>query len=66
MFLTRCEIRYVLDFSIDLFDKGFQCSTIRLYRRAISAFYDPIEGRKICDHPRVSDLIFGIYDQRAP
>ena len=36
---------------------------------AISALYQlyllyPVEGRKIGNHPRVSDFIFGIYGQR--
>ena len=54
MCLTRYDIRYILDFLIDLFDQGLQCNTVGSYRTAIFAFYNPIEGAKIGNHPRVS------------
>ena len=54
MCLTRYDIRYILDFLIDLFDQGLQCNIIGSYRTAIFAFYNPIEGKKVGNHPRVS------------
>ena len=63
---TACDISYVLDYLANLFEQGLQYSTIGSHRSAISAFHNPIDGVKIGENPRVSDLMSGIFNQRPP
>ena len=53
----------VLDFLADLFDKGYQYSTICGHRSAISAYHGMVDSVKVGDHPQVSALIAGIFNK---
>ena len=63
---TRCDITNILDYLAELFETGLEYSTIGSHRSAISAFHDPIENKKIGEHPRVSALMTGVFNQRPP
>ena len=63
---TRCNISFVLDFLAELFETGLQYSTIGNYRSAISAFHDPINGRAVGSHPRISSLMTGVFNKIPP
>jgi len=56
----------ILNFLGECFDRGLEHSTIGGYRSAISAFHEPIEGFKVGQHPDVSALMAGVYNQRFP
>lgn len=36
------------------------------YRSALSAYHDPIDGVKVGSHPKVSELITGVFNERYP
>ena len=56
----------ILDFLASLFQEGLQYSTTAGYRSALSAYHDPIDGISVGQHPRVSALLTGVYNQRFP
>jgi len=59
-------VNYILDFLSDSFTNGLQHSTIAGYRSAISAYYSPIDGLKVGNHPRVTALLEGVFNKRPP
>ena len=63
---TRCVLKWVLDFLAELFDSGLEFNTIAGYRAAISAYHEHCEGFKVGEHPRVSNLMLGIFNKRPP
>ena len=62
----RCDINPVLDFLADLFQKGLEYNTICSYRSAISAYHEPIGSFKVGQHPHVTSLMTGIFNNRLP
>ena len=62
----RCNIKWILDFLANLYEKGYEYSTICFHRSAISAFHDRIQGKPVGEHPFVSALITGIFNERPP
>ena len=63
---VRGSINEVLNFLAHLFDKGLEYNTIAGYMSAISAYHDPIVGVRVGNHPRVSTIITGIFNERCP
>ena len=55
------KISFVLDFLADLFQAGLEYSTINTHRSNISTFYDPIEGFSVGKHPKVFNLMTGVF-----
>jgi len=49
-----------------LFEEGYEYSTIGSHSSAISAYHDPIEGKAVGEHQRVSSLMTGIFHNRPP
>ena len=62
----RSNINYVLDFLAELFEKGLKYGTIGTHRSAISALHDPTGNIRPSNHPRVSALMSGIFNNRPP
>jgi hypothetical protein len=62
----RCNIEWVLDFLVKLFETGLGYSTIGTHRSAISAYHDPLDEQSVGKHPRVSDLMSGIFNLKPP
>ena len=62
----KCPINFVLDFLAELYDLDYKYSSINCHRSAISAYHDPIENVPVGQHPRVSSLMTGIFNQRPP
>ena len=62
----KCSINFVLDFLAELYDLDYKYSSINCHRSAISAYHDPIETVPVGQHPRVSSLMTGIFNQRPP
>ena len=49
-----------------MLELGFEYSTISTHRSAISCFYKPIEGFSVRKHPKVWNLMAGVYKKRSP
>ena len=62
----QCPITFVLDFLAQLYELKYEYSTINCYRSAISAYHDPIGNVPVGQHPQVSALMTGIFNQRPP
>ena len=60
----RCDINSVIEFLTDLFQKGLEYNTICGYRSAISAYHEPMGSFKVGEHPHVSKLMTGIFNNR--
>ena len=54
------------DYLAELFEKGFQARTIGVARSAISAYHHPIDGKKIGEHPVLSNIMKGVNTLRPP
>ena len=63
---VRCNVNWILDFLVFLFESGYEYRTICTYRSAISALHNNIEGRPVGEHPQVSSLITGVFNNRPP
>ena len=49
-----------------LYDKGLAHSTLCGFRSAISSYHDPVDGRRIGDHPTLNSLLRGTFLLRPP
>ena len=49
-----------------MFHAGLEYSTINTHRSSISAFHDPIEGFSVGKHPKVCNLMAGVFNKRPP
>ena len=55
-----------MDFLAEIFELGLEYSIINTHRSAISAFHEPIEGFSVGKHPKVCNLMAGVYNKRPP
>lgn len=62
----RRDVNCILDFLAACFEEGLEHSTIAGYRSAISAYHDPVKGVKIGEHPRVTAISTGVFNNRPP
>ena len=49
-----------------MFESGYEYRTICTHRSAISALHNNIEGRPVGEHPQVSSLVIGVFNNRQP
>ena len=56
----------MVQFLTECIQEGFKYNIIAGFRSAISAYYDPIQGIPLGKHPRVSDLLTGIFNKNHP
>ena len=56
----------MLEFLIDLIDKGLQYRTINTYRNAISMIHLPVDSYLIGSHPLVSRFMKGVFLSEPP
>ena len=61
-----CPVNHILNFLSSKFKEGLQHGAIAGYMFAISAYHLPIDGFKVGEHPRVSELMKGIFNKRPP
>lgn len=65
-----CSLTIVANFLASLFKrsgtKRLTYSSICGYRSAISAYHDPVDGRKVGEHPSIARLIKGVFNLRPP
>ena len=59
---VQCNVNWILDFLAFIFESGYEYRTIWPHRSAISALHNNVEGRPVGDHPQVSSLITGVFN----
>ena len=62
----QCHVNVILDYLASMFEEGYLYNTICFHRSAISAFHEGFEGKPIGEHPRISSLVTGVFNQRPP
>ena len=59
-----CNVSIILDYLAELFELGYGYSYIGSVRSAISAYHVPMNGMTVGKHPRVSNLLSGVFNKR--
>ena len=54
------------NFLADLYKRGYKYNSINAYRSAISSVHNKVDGQEIGQHPTISRLMKGIYNNRPP
>ena len=55
-----------MNFLSESFDKGFQYRSLNSYQSAISAVHSKVDGYSVGQHPLVSRLLKGAFNERPP
>lgn len=61
-----CDVKFLVNFLAMLFQQGLQHRTVNTIRSAISMTHDRVEGIPIGQHPLVTRVMKGIYNERPP
>ena len=64
--LVCAPLRGILNYLSTLFEQGLQYRTINSQRSALLAYHDYVDGKPAGKHPRVCDLLTGVFNQRPP
>ena len=56
----------VINFLAHMFKEGYQYHSLNAYRSAISSVHEKADGYKVGQHPLVSRLLKGVFNQRPP
>ena len=59
-------VNCVLEFLSNLFSEGLEHRTINGYRSAISGYHEKAKGIPIGQHPKVCQLLSGVFHKRPP
>ena len=59
-------ISEVVNFLAHLFKEGYQYRSLNAYRLAISSVHEKADGYEVGQHPLVSRLLKGVFNQRPP
>ena len=59
-----CNVNWILDILALRYESGYKYRTICTHASAISALHNNIEGRPVGEHPQVSSLITGVFNNR--
>jgi len=62
----HCPLNYILDYLAHLYESGYAYRTINSYRSTISAYHVEIDNVKVGSHPKVCDLLSGVFNNRPP
>ena len=60
------DINEVINFLAALYDEGYQYRSLNAYRSAISSVHEKIDGYDVGQHPMVTRLIKGAFQERPP
>ena len=63
---TKCPIADVVNFLAELFHQGYQYRSLNAYRSAISSVYEKVDGEPVGQHPLVSQVLKGVFNERPP
>ena len=56
----------VLNFLADLHKQGYKYRSLNSYRSAISSVHEKVDGHSVGEHPMVSRLMKGVFNDRPP
>ena len=56
----------VINFLSEMFTSGLEYNTLGVYRSAISAFHDTVQGLPVGQHPRIATFMAGVDNLRPP
>ena len=56
----------VVNFLAYLFNKGYQYQSLNSYRSAISAVHEEVDGYIVGQHPLVTRMLKGAFNERPP
>ncbi|XP_065918856.1 integrase/recombinase xerD homolog [Dysidea avara] len=56
----------VANFLAELFEQGYQHSSLNSYRSAISSTHEKVDGMPVGQHPTIVRVLKGAYNQRPP
>ena len=63
---VQCNVNWILDILVYLFESGYQYRRVCTHRLAILAFHSNIEGRPVGEHTRVNSLITSVFNNQPP
>ena len=62
----QATVGQIAAFLTTQFHRGLEYSTVNAYRSAISAFHPNIEGCPVGQHPRIKQLLKGVFNRKPP
>ena len=63
---TKGPIADVVNFLVELFHQGYQYRSLNAYRSAISLVHEKVDGEPVGQHPLVSQVLKGAFNERPP
>ena len=63
---VQATLANITDFLADQFLLGLEYSTMNVYRSALSAYHPKINGYSVGQHPEVTRLLAGMFNQKPP
>ena len=63
---TKDPIADVVNFLAELFHQGYQYRSLNAYRSAISSVHEKVDGEPVGQHPLVSQVLKGAFNERPP
>ena len=60
------DVQHFIDFLAELYEQGLQHRSINTIRSAVSMTHKSVEGLPVGQHPLVTRLLKGVYNQRPP
>ena len=63
---TMGPVEDIINFLAQLFKEGYQYRSLNSYRSAISAVHSKVDGQSVGQHPLVTRMLKGVYNERPP
>ena len=63
---TSGPIKDIINFLAELYNKGYQYRSLNCYRSAISAVHSKVDDYLVGQHPLVSRMLKGVFNERPP
>ena len=63
---TTGPIEDIANFLAELFKDGYKYRSLNSYRSAISALHSKVDGHPIGQHPLITRMLIGVYNERPP
>ena len=63
---TSGPIKDIINFLAELYNRGYQYRSLNTYRSAISAVHSEVDDYPVGQHPLVSRMLKGVFNERPP
>jgi len=63
---TKGPVEDIINFLAELFREGYLYRSLNSYRSAISAIHSKVDGQPVGQHPLVTRMLQGVYNERPP